>query len=98
MELPSDISYLEIEVPSEPLRLVMTPSDKENLRACAQAILERLKAAKSPAFLLDLDADRFGVAVQIIELAEHWQMRVATINTSKSVFPETSPLYVGTYI
>ena len=98
MELPSDISYLEIEVPSEPLRLAMTPSDEKNLGACAGAIFERLKAAKAPAFLLDLDADRFGVANQIAELADRWQMRVATINTCKSIFPETSSLYVGTYI
>lgn len=98
MELPSDIAYLEIEVPKEPLKLTMASSDKERLRSCAEAILERLKAAKSPAFLLDLDADRFGVANQIAELAERWQMRVATMNTSKGVFSEASPLYVGTYI
>ncbi|SRR5258708_5260457 len=98
MELPSDIAYLEVEVPKEPLKLAMVPSDKERLRSCAQAILERLKAARSPAFLLDLDADRFGVAKQIAELAERWQMRVATINTCKGVFRETSPLFLGTYI
>lgn len=98
MEVPSDIAYLEIEVPEEPLKLAMAPSDKERLQACAQAVLERLTAARSPAFLLDLDADRFGVAEQIAKLAERWQMRVATLNTCKSVFPETSPLYVGTYI
>ncbi|MGB9195929.1 MAG: thiamine pyrophosphate-binding protein [Terriglobales bacterium] len=98
MEVPSDISYLEIEVPKEPLKLAMAPSDKERLEACAQAILERLKSAKSPAFLLDLDAHRFGVAQQILELAERWQIRTATMNTSKGVFPETSPLYLGTYI
>jgi indolepyruvate decarboxylase len=98
MELPSDIAYLEIEVPAEPLKLTMAPSDKERLHSCAQAILERLNSAKSPAFLLDLDADRFRVAKQIAELAERWQMRVATLNTSKGVFCETSPLYLGTYI
>jgi indolepyruvate decarboxylase len=98
MELPSDIAYLEIEVPEEPLKLEMAPSDQERLQACAQAVLERLTAARSPAFLLDLDAHRFGVAEEITRLAERWQMRVATMNTSKGVFPETSLLYVGTYI
>jgi indolepyruvate decarboxylase len=98
MELPSDLAYLEIETPDEPLELTMPPSDEERLRSCAQAILDRLTAAQSPAFLLDLDADRFGVAEDIAELAERWQMRVATINTCKGTFRETSPLYVGTYI
>src|SRR5262249_16676294 len=54
MELPSDISYLEIEVPECPIQLGMIPSDQENLKACTEMVLERLKAAKSPAFLLDL--------------------------------------------
>jgi indolepyruvate decarboxylase len=98
LELPSDIAYLEIEVPDERLKLAMTPSDMGNLRTCAQAILERLTTAKSPSFLLDLDADRFGVAEQITKLADRWQMRVATMNTSKGVFNETSPLYAGMYI
>jgi indolepyruvate decarboxylase len=98
MEVPSDISYLEIEVTKQPLKLAMAPSDGERLEACSRTILERLHAAKAPAFLLDLDADRFGLAKLIGELAERWQMRTATMNTSKGVFPEASPLYLGTYI
>jgi indolepyruvate decarboxylase len=98
LELPSDIAYLEIEVPKEPLALTMAPSDSERLEACTQTILARLKAAKAPAFLLDLDADRFGLAKVIAELADRWQMRTATMNTSKGVFCEASPLYLGTYI
>ena len=97
MELPSDIAYLVIDTPVEPLNLATGPSDTERLQACAKAILKRLRAAHTPAFLLDLDADRFGVGRQITELAERWQMRVATINTCKGLFPETSPLYAGIY-
>jgi TPP-dependent 2-oxoacid decarboxylase len=62
MELPSDISYLEIEVRESPLKLEMIPSDQESLKACTEMILKRLKAANSPAFLLDMDAIRFGVS------------------------------------
>ena len=97
LELPSDISYLEIEVPERPLKLEMTPSDQDNLKACTEMILERLKAAKSPAFLLDLDAIRFGVSRQIMELAERFQMQVATLNCAKGAVPETSTHFVGTY-
>src|SRR5215467_6242969 len=66
LELPSDISYLQIEVPERPLTLEMIPSDRDNLNACTEMILERLKAAKAPAFLLDLDAIRFDVSGQIM--------------------------------
>src|SRR5580658_5423787 len=97
LELPSDISYLEIEVPEHPLKLEMTPSDHDNLKACTEMILERLKAARSPAFLLDLDAIRFGVSRQIMELAERFQMQVATLNCAKGAVPETSTHFVGSY-
>jgi indolepyruvate decarboxylase len=97
LELPSDIAYLEIDVPGQSLQLSMPASDKEHLHACTQAILARLQAAKASALLLDLDADRFGVKQQLAALAGAWQMRVATMNTCKGTFPETSPLFAGTY-
>jgi len=97
LELPSDISYLEIEVPERPLKLEMLPGDKENLKACTEMILEKLNAAKSPAFLLDIDAMRFRVSPQIMELAERFHMRVATLNCAKGAVPESSPQFVGTY-
>ncbi len=94
MELPSDISYLEIDVSDLPLKLEMTPSEQENLKDCTEMILKRLNAAKSPAFLLDLDAMRFGVSGQIMELAERFQMQVATLNCAKGSVPESSPQYL----
>jgi indolepyruvate decarboxylase len=97
MELPSDIGYLEIEVPDAPLELKMTSSDRENLNASTQLILQRLAAAKSPAFLLDLDAIRFGLSGRIMELAERFGMHVATLNCAKGAVPETSAQFVGTY-
>jgi indolepyruvate decarboxylase len=97
LELPSDTSFLEIEVPGRPIKLEMIPSDRENLKSCTEMILERLKAAKSPAFLLDLDASRFGVCGQIMELTECFQMRVATLNCAKGAVPENSAHFAGTY-
>ena len=97
LELPSDIPYLEIEVPESPLKLEMALSEQESLKACTEAILKRLKAAESPAFLVDIDAMRFGVSGQIMELAERFHMHVATLNCAKGAVPENSPLIVGTY-
>jgi indolepyruvate decarboxylase len=97
MELPSDISYLEIAVSDVPLKLEMPPSEQKGLQDCSEMILKRLKAAKSPAFLLDIDAIRFGVTEEIMELAERFGMRVATVNCAKGAVPESSPLLIGTY-
>jgi indolepyruvate decarboxylase len=98
LELPSDISYLEIDVPEEPLQLTETGSDRERLQTAAKAILARLDAATSPAFLLDLDAVRFGVLGQIERLAKKLEMPVAVLNTCKAAFDETSPLFAGVYL
>jgi indolepyruvate decarboxylase len=70
LELPSDIAYLDIQVPAEPLVLEEPPSDPERLRSCADAIAGRLSQTRSPAILVDLDADRFGVAAEVMALAE----------------------------
>jgi indolepyruvate decarboxylase len=97
LELPSDIPYLEIEVPDAPLKLEMIPSEQESLKDIAKVILERLKAAKSPAFLLDLDVMRFGCSAQIMELAERFNIQVAVLNCAKGAFPESSAQFVGIY-
>jgi len=98
IELPSDISYIEINTPDEPLQLTALSSSHDRVQACANAILARLSAAHSPAFLLDLDAHRFGVLGEIRRLAEKLQMPVAVLNTCKASFDETSPLFAGVYL
>src|SRR5262249_31569893 len=97
MELPSDIAYLDIEVPAGPLVLADPPGDPERLRSCIDAIAGRLSAATSPAILVDADADRFAVAPELMELADKMQIPLAGINTAKAVVDETSPHYLGIY-
>jgi indolepyruvate decarboxylase len=98
MELPSDIAFLDIEVPLGPLTLADPPSDPERLRSYIAAIAGRLSSAKSPAILVDADAARFGVASELMELAEKMQAPVAVMNTAKGVIDETFPHYLGIYI
>jgi len=97
MELPSDIAYLDIEVPADPLVLAEPQSDPERLHSCIAAITRRLSASKSPAILVDADADRFGVASDLMELAAKIQAPVAVINAAKGVIDETFPYYLGIY-
>jgi len=97
LELPSDIAYLEIEVGTSPLVLAHSPSDPERLRSCIAAIAARLSAATSPAILVDTDADRFGVAPELMTLAEKLQAPVAAVDVAKAVIDETFVHYVGIY-
>jgi indolepyruvate decarboxylase len=97
MELPSDIAYLDIEVPEAPLILAQPPSDPERLASCAAAIAHHLSAATSPAILVDQDADRYGAAAEIMELAGKMQLPVAVTGPAKAVIDETFPYYAGIY-
>src|SRR4029453_13266553 len=97
MELPSDIAYLEIEVPTSPLVLAHAPSDPERLRSCVAAIAQRLSAATSPAILVDADADRFGVAPDLMTLPEKIKAPIAAIDAAKAVIDETFAHYLGIY-
>ena len=97
IELPSDIAYLEIEVPATPLVLAHPPSDPERLRSCVAAIAGRLSTATSPAILVDADAARFGVAPDLMALAEKIQAPIAVIIAAKGVVDETFAQYEGVY-
>jgi indolepyruvate decarboxylase len=97
MEIPSDITYLDIDVPVDPLILAAPPCDPERLNSCIAAIARRLSAAKSPAILVDADAGRFGAASELMELAEKMQVPLAAVNAAKSVIDETFPRYIGIY-
>ena len=97
MELPSDIAYLDIEVPADPLVLADPPSDPERLRSCVAAMAEKLSAARSPAVLVDADADRFHVAPDLMALAKKIQAPIAAIVAAKAVIDETFAHYLGVY-
>jgi indolepyruvate decarboxylase len=97
LELPSDIAYLDIEVPAAPLMLAEPPSDPERLGSCAAAIAQQLAQATSPAILVDEDVDRYGAATEVMGLAEKMQLPVAVVNAAKAVIDETFPYYAGVY-
>jgi thiamine pyrophosphate-dependent acetolactate synthase large subunit-like protein len=97
MELPSDISYLDIEVPAAPLVISEPASDPERLKSCAAAIAGQLSHAKSTAILVDRDVDQYGVATEVMGLAEKLQMPVAVTGPAKAVIDETFAYYAGVY-
>jgi indolepyruvate decarboxylase len=97
MELPSDIAYLDIEVPEVPLVLGQPSSDPERLRSCVAAIASQLAGATSPAILVDQDVDRYGTAAEVMELAGKLQLPVAATGPAKAVIDETFPYYAGIY-
>jgi len=97
MELPSDIAYLDIEVPTTPLAMAQPASDPERLKSCAGAIADLMSKAQSPAILVDQDAGRYGAAGDVRMLAEKLRAPVAVTSPAKAMIDENFPLFAGIY-
>lgn len=99
IELPSNISYLEIEVDDnlEPITRHPHKSDEERLRACADFIKEKYANANNPVFLLDEAVERYEVADKVLELIERTGIPFAALATAKAYYSESHPQFLGTY-
>lgn len=97
LQIPSNISYLNIEVPETPLNRQFASSDPQQLQQAVTQIAERLTEAKNPLLLVDMDADRSQIRQPLQQLADHLQLPYAAFRTGKAILDESSPLYLGHY-
>src|SRR3954447_18605446 len=95
LELPSDIARLHVAVPTEPLVLTMPASNPEQLRKCADAVVAHPRSAYSPAIIIDLDADRFGVSRELEELASKLRLPMAATKAAKGAIDENTQAVRG---
>lgn len=97
LQLPSDISYLEIDAPSEPLADVTPLGDALQIERLVELMAERIVGAEHPALLVDADAHRFGLRPYLCALGERCGLPFASMASGRSVFNEQHPLYRGIY-
>ncbi|MGO3153889.1 MAG: alpha-keto acid decarboxylase family protein [Galactobacter sp.] len=97
IQVPSDVSYLTIEVSGDPFDATPASSDPERLQATVDAVLEFFAEAKRPAMLIDLDADRHGFAPKLQAFAQATGTPYAHLSTGKATLDESHPLFLGTY-
>lgn len=98
IQLPSDITHIQIEVDEAPLKFKLTDSDPQILPHVVNEITTALAQAKKPIFLVDIEADRFGVTDLILAIAEKASIPFASLSTAKNIMNESSNLYLGTYV
>jgi indolepyruvate decarboxylase len=65
LELPSDLTHVEIDVPSQPLALKASQPGGPQLNDAAAAVAQALATAKKPLLLFDLPAVRWGAVEDI---------------------------------
>jgi indolepyruvate decarboxylase len=97
LQLPSDVAGVRTEPITTPLDLDAPSSDPIQLARAISRISERISQASAPAFLLDADTERFGLAQLIVLLAEANGIPMAHLIPAKGVIDETHPLAIGTY-
>lgn len=97
IQLPSDVSFLTIEADLTPLVLAVPDSDQVQLNNAVSHALSILNAAKSPAILVDMDANRYGLQDALYNLAKQHAIPYASLSTGKSLLNESDPLYLGIY-
>ena len=98
IQVPSNISYLIIDVPDTKLELRLPSSDPERLESAAKHIARLLNQSRRPALLVDMEVDRSGTAKQLFSLVEKRQIPYAALRTGKAILSEMHPLFKGVYI
>ncbi len=97
LQLPSDITHLEIDPPGEALANVLPTGDAVQTERVVELLAKRIRQAKQPALLVDADAQRFGLRKLICALGERTGMPFCSMSSGRSVFNEQHPQYRGIY-
>jgi indolepyruvate decarboxylase len=96
LQLPSDVCYITIDVPSDPFSCGFQ-SDRLLLEAFIERVTTKLHSAISIVLLIDADVARFGLAKKIMSISAALRAPIASMGTAKGVVDETHPNYVGLY-
>jgi indolepyruvate decarboxylase len=97
IQVPSNISYLEIDAPEDVLALTRPKSDTERLESALARIKTLLGKSQRPALLVDADADRCALAPALTALVRKRQIPYAAFRTGKAILSEVDPLYLGIF-
>ena len=96
IEVPYDIVDLPIRLPT-PKNYPAPESDHENLQAALSEVADRISKAKAPVIVADVELHRHGLTHLALAIAEKFNIPIASTLLSKSIIPETNPLYIGVY-
>lgn len=95
IQIPSNISYLEVEIPHNRLKRILPQSDAERLESAARHIAKLLSKATKPALLVDIDADRSALAAGLTKLVHKRQIPYAAFRSGKGILSEADQLFMG---
>jgi indolepyruvate decarboxylase len=95
LEIPRDRAAMPIAaVP----RSAAPAPDADAVAACAEELLQRLRAARRPMLLVGVEVRRHGLEARVAELARRLGVPVATTFMGRGLLAETDAAVVGTYL
>jgi indolepyruvate decarboxylase len=95
LELPRDM----VGTPCKQVTAAAEPSfDAQALAACAEEILARLRAARSPVLMIGVEVRRFGLEQKVAQLARRLGLPVVTSLLGRGLLANTDAPLLGTYI
>ena len=97
IQIPSDITHLEIDVPESEFSVALPHSDPERLETTVTRFLQLFDAARQPVFLIDQDIDRHGFTDLYRLIIDRAQIPYAHMASGKAILAERDPLYLGIY-
>ncbi|CAK7192003.1 Indole-3-pyruvate decarboxylase [Commensalibacter sp. Nvir] len=97
LQLPSDISFFEIDVYNQVLSLRHQTSDVQQLESLLQHIIKKLRKAENPAALLGMALDRFELDKLIQLTVENLNIPFATLSAAQCVLDGDHAHWIGGY-
>lgn len=95
IELPRDLVHASVRsVPQRAPRL----ADPDALAACADEILERLRAARDPVLMAGVEVRRYGLEAKVARLAQRLGIPVTTSFLGRGLFAGLDCPFAGTYL
>ena len=95
LEVPRDMPQRPCdEVPVTP----EAPADAQALAACADELLQRLRAARRPVLMAGVEVRRFGLEARVAELARRLAIPVVTSFMGKGLLTGQDVPLLGTYL
>jgi indolepyruvate decarboxylase len=95
IEFPRDM----VAAQCEPVRpLPRRAVDQEALAECAGEVLERLRGAKKPVMVVDVEIRRYGIEDRVAELARKLGLPVVTTFMGRGLLADAPDVVAGTYL
>ena len=95
IELPRDM----VGAPCEPVpAYASVPPDPEAVAACADEIIERLRKARRPVIMVDVEVRRYGLEATVAELTRKLAIPVVTSFMGRGLLSATDAPLAGTYL